>query len=246
MDRVYPKYHIVRTGRFAGSEPNPQNIPKDLRDMYLPDIGEFFWSADAHQIEPRLMAYLSQDPKMLEDVSTGDIYQPIATRYNISRYTAKQLVLASSYGAGAQKLVETSHRDGDNISLEDAQELLESYYNTYNKFSEWKETMEAKAEEDGYVTTIYGRKRTLESMMLGERYDYNPLLKVVNSIVQGSAADILKLAMLRLKEYNISTTIHDDVLITTNKDIDVSILDNLTDMPLLWKVQTGINWGSLA
>lgn len=245
IDRVYPRYHIVSTGRFASS-PNVQNIPKALRDMYLPDEGDYFWSADAHQIEPRLMAWLSQDPKMLEDVLTGDIYQPIAERYHISRYTAKQLALASSYGAGAQKLVETSHRDGDNISLEEAEDLIHSYYQTYSIFGYWQVEAQEKAEVDGYVTTMFGRKRTLEGMLLGEKYDYNPLLKVVNSIVQGSAADILKLAMLRLKDYKISTTIHDDILISTNTNIDISILDNLTDMPLLWKVKTGPTWGNLS
>jgi len=244
IDRIYPKYHIVSTGRFASS-PNVQNIPKSLRDLYLPDKGDFFWSIDAHQIEPRIMAWLSQDPQMLNDVLTGDIYTPIAERYHIARYTAKQLVLASSYGAGATKLVETSRRRGDVISLEEAEELLVAYFKTYARYAEWKEETERQAEADGYTTTIYGRVRTLEGMLQGEEIDYNPLLKVVNTKVQGSAADILKLAMLRFQEEKISTTIHDEILISTNETIHIDRLDGLCDIPLSWKCKTGSNWGEI-
>ena len=248
IDRVYPRYHIVRTGRFATSKETYaiQTIPHSLRSLFLPDDGEFFWSADAHQIEPVIMAYLSQDPVMLEEVLTGDVYLPVAERYSIGRYTAKQLRLATGYGAGPEELVVTSHRDGESITLKEATELKEDFFTTYHVFRDWKAEVEAKAEEDGYTTTIYGRRRSLESMMLGERYDYNPLLKVVNSIVQGSGADILKLGLLRLKEKKISTHIHDDILVSTDRDIDVHILDNLTDMKLLWKVTTGPTWGNLS
>ena len=245
LDRIYPKFHIVRTGRLAGSDPNPQNIPVELRDQYLPEAGEFFWDADASQIEPRIMAWLSGDKKMQEDLATGDIYSSIAQRYNISRYTAKQLVLASSYGAGDRKLVETSHRKGDNISLIDAHNLLQEYYKDYAEFARWKEMMERKAESDGYVLTWLGRKRTLSSMAEDEADDYDPLLKVVNSIVQGTAAEILKLAMLRLQDYRIITTIHDELLLSVKEAPPAEILADLCPVSLKWEISCGKNWRDL-
>jgi len=242
LDRIYPKFHIVRTGRFAGTKPNPQNIPVDLRDQYLPEEGEFFWDADASQIEPRIMAWLSGDKKMQGDLATGDIYLPIAQRYNIARYTAKQLVLASSYGAGDRKLVETSHRHGDDISLSDAHNLLQGYYRDYAGFAKWKGEMESGAERDGYILTWMGRKRTLESMAEDEVDDYDPLLKVVNSIVQGTAAEILKLAMLRLQDYKISTTIHDELLLSVEEAPSPELLDNLCPIYLKWEIKVGKDW----
>lgn len=244
VDRVYPKYHIVRTGRFASS-PNIQNVPEGERDSYIPDEGDFFWSADAYQIEPLLMAYFSGDKKMLEDVLTGDFYQPIADRYNISRYTAKQLVLAGSYEGGIETLVETSHKRGEELSPDDAQHLLSKYYSDYKRFKEWKDEVKKEAEMNGYIRSLFGRKRTLESMMENEELGYDPFLKVVNSIIQSSAADILKLALRRLINFKVSAHIHDEILISTSADIPLSIFDNLCGIPLKWKVRKGSNWRDL-
>jgi len=244
IERVYPKYHIVRTGRFASS-PNIQNIPEEQRDLYLPDEGDFFWDADAHQIEPVLMAYFSGDKKMIEDIATGDIYQPVADRYKIARYTAKQLVLAGSYEGGAETLVETAHRKGDTISLEDAQMLLNQYYRDYRRFKQWKDEVRKDAQNKGYVLTLLGRKRTLESMAEGEEFDYDPLLKAVNTVIQGSAADILKLAMKRLQHNKVSATVHDEILLSTAENISADILNNLCSIPVRWDVKTGQNWGEM-
>lgn len=245
LERTYPKYRIVRTGRFAASKPNIQNVPKELRDQYIPDEGEMFWDGDLKQIEPRVIAWLSGDMQMQQDVATGDFYLPFATRYGIDRYTTKQIVLASGYGAGVEKLVEVSHKKGGNISLEDGQSLLESYFTDYHVFASWKRELEHQAVRDGYVTTWLGRKRTLENMLEGEKRGYNPLLKVVNSVVQGTAAEILKLAMLRLASTKIVATIHDELLISTPTSIDLSLLDNLCFIPTAWDVNTGDNWRDL-
>jgi len=245
VDRVYPRYHIVRTGRFASS-PNIQNIPDEQRDLYLPDEGDYIISLDAHQIEPRIMAYLSGDPLQLADIQTGDSYQPIATRYSISRYTAKQLYLAASYEAGAEALVEAAHRNKENISQEDAQHLITSLHSDYQVFKQWKDRVRREARVKGYVLTMLGRKRTLESMMEGEEPGYDPTLKAVNSIVQGSAADILKLGMLRLKDYKIVATIHDEILISKPDDgIDLPEMSNLCEIYIPWVVKKGKNWGEL-
>ncbi|MBT9151447.1 MAG: DNA polymerase I [candidate division WS2 bacterium] len=244
VSRVYPKYHIVRTGRFA-SVPNIQNIPDEQRDLYLPDEEEFFWDVDCSQIEPRLMAWFSGDKRMTADVSMGDIYQPIADRYSISRNTAKQLLLASSYGAGAEKLMETSSKGEKELSLREAQELLSMFYSDYSRFKQWQDEIRKESLSRGYILTMLGRKRTLESMMIGEEYDYNPSLKACNSIIQGSAADILKMAMLRLEKYKISATIHDELLLSVTSAPDIHLLDNLCDVPMKWNKKQGKNWKDL-
>lgn len=250
VSRVYPRYHIVRTGRFATESPNAQNIPEVQRDLYLPNEGEYFWDADAHQIEPVLMAYLSGDIRMIADVSTGDLYQPIAERYHIQRYTAKQLVLATSYEAGAEKLVETAHsgRGGirDNLSYEDGQRLITQYYLDYSRFKEWKEEVKQEARSKGYTCTLLGRIRTLEDMAEGEEEGYDPLLKVVNSKVQGSGADILKLAMKRVMDRKVALTCHDELLISTTADISADVLTGLCNVPVHWKIRKGGNWYDLS
>lgn len=241
VERVYPHYHIVRTGRFA-SHPNIQNIPEGIRDLYLPEVGEWFWDADASQIEPRLMAWFSGDQKMWRDVSTGDVYQPIATRMRISRYTAKQLVLAASYEAGADMLVSAAHRRGDTINNGDAQNLIDLFYKEYPRFKAWKQEVRQDAERDGYVYTLLGRKRTLQDMVYDEYIGYDPLKKTVNTLIQGSAADLLKLAMWELRGEKLSATIHDEILISTDHDIDIAPLLSLGGIPLAWTVSKGENW----
>jgi len=241
IDRWYPRYHIVRTGRFASS-PQIQNIPEGERDLYLPNVGDFFWDADAHQIEPVLMAYLSGDKQMIADVSTGDIYKPIAYRLHLDRYTTKQLVLACSYEASAAKLAEMTKGRIDQVG---AAQMIDGYYERYHRFKEWKGEVREQAARDGYVLTLLGRKRTLESMMEGEEYDYDPLLKAVNTIVQGSGADILKLGMKRVMDRKVSLTCHDEIAISTAADIPADILDNLCNVPVTWNIKTGENWGEL-
>ena len=244
VERIYPRYHIVRTGRFASS-PNIQNIPEEQRDLYLPDEGEFFWDTDAHQIEPVLMAYFSGDKRMIVDVSTRDFYQPVANRYHIQRYTAKQLVLAGSYEGGAETLVETSHRGGDNLSLDDAQMLLTQYYSDYERFKQWKDEVKRDAQNKGYVLTLLGRKRTLEDMAKEEESGYNPLLKAVNTIIQGSAADILKLGMKRVMDRKVALTCHDEIVISTSAAISHDILHDICSIPIQWNIKTGQDWLNL-
>ena len=245
LERVYPKYHIVRTGRFGCTKPNIQNQPKSIRDQYIPDEGEFFWDADLHQIEPTIMAWLSGDKQMQEDVATGDIYQPIANRFKVKRYTCKQLVLACSYGAGEEQLVETSQHHGDHLTLDKAHTLLTEYYKTYHGYRDWKKQKEKEAKANGYIETWLGRKRTLKSMAEGEEIGYNPLLKAVNSIVQGTAAEILKISMVALRGYKQVACIHDENLLSTALFPDMHLFDGLFPIDVKWDVKVGENWRDL-
>jgi DNA polymerase-1 len=226
IDRIYPKWRIVRTGRFAGSDPNPQNIPKFLRSPYIPEHGCMFWDTDAHQIEPTLQAYMSGDPKMIQAVSTGDVYTPIAERFYIKRKVAKVMMLALSYGASAETLAE-----GAGISKEDAAGLLSAVLTEFNVFARWRTEQMRLAEENGYVETLWGKRRS----------DMPPK-DAVNSIIQGSAAVVLKLAMARLQNYPITTTVHDEILISYPTPPPSEALEDLIEIPISWEWKMGTNW----
>lgn len=250
VDRVYPKYHIVSTGRFAATGPNCQNVPLEERILWLPDEGDYFWSGDMKQIEPKIMAHLSQDPQMLADVMTGDFYQPTATALGIDRYTCKTMILALSYGAGPVTLASET---GLPVSV--MQDLLSSYFKRYKVFDSWRLGVRKEALSTGYVHTMLGRKRVLEYLQVGHPGDleYNRamieegLREAVNTIIQGSAAEILKLGMVRLKAWKQRLTVHDEIVISTDVIIGAQSLDNLTTVPeVVWNVRTGANWKELS
>jgi len=228
LDRIYPTYHIVRTGRFAtGRETYPiQTVPPALRNLFIPEEGEVWWDADAHQIEPCIMAYLSDDKEMIRDVSTGDVYTPIAERYNISRDEAKVWFLATTYES------------------REYADVAEAIYRMYPRFKEWCQEKRDEVKEKGYITTYLGRVRTAESMIEGEEDGYNPIMKAVNSVVQGTGADILKLAMLRLERFDQKILMHDELGLSTSEVLPDNILDNLVEFPIVWKIGTSTkNWG---
>ena len=225
-ERIYPEYHIVRTGRFAGKSPNPQNIPKFLRSLYIPEKGHMWFDADAHQIEPTLQAYMSKDPVMIEVVKTGDIYNPIAKEFHISRPVSKTVMLALSYGASVETLAEKS-----GLSIEDADRLVHAVLKKFNVFANWRIEQQRFAEEHGYVETLLGKRRM-----------DMPQKDAVNSVIQGAGAIVLKLAMLRLSDFIISTTVHDEILISADKHPPKDIFNNLIEIPISWEWKVGKNW----
>lgn len=243
VNRIFPHYHIVRTGRFA-SKPNIQNIPKDIRDMYLPDDGMWFWDGDLAQIEPTLMGFFSGDKQLLADLATGDVYLPISQRYGVQRYVAKQLFLATSYEAGWETLVETARGKGDYLSPSNAQALIDQYLRDYATLRAWGDNVRASARRDGYVLTLLGRKRTLESMLEGEEAGYDPVMKAVNTVVQGSAADIHKQGFLVAGNcgLDVNALIHDEMLISTDKKIDDTIFTPLLGVDVRWDIERKKNW----
>lgn len=244
LDRIYPAYHIVSTGRFAtGRETYPvQTIPPSLRNLLLPEEGEVWWNADAHQVEPRVIAYLSGDLQMQKDVGTGDIYQPIADRYGIARPVAKKLFMAVMWEGQEQALVEAAHQLGGELDINQAHQLKEQFLKDYHGYWSWRGEKRKEASEKGYVTTYLGRVRTLESMVENEEQGYNPLKKVVSTIGQGTAADIMKLAMLRLERFNQKLTVHDELGLSTSEQLPDNILDNLVEFPVVWKIGVASNW----
>lgn len=201
---------VTATGRISSANPNLQNIPirtddgKEVRRAFIADEGCLLLSADYSQIELRLLACLSDDPELTEAFNNGlDIHRATAAKiYHIpydevtddQRRKAKTANFGTVYGISAFGLAERL-----NISRHEAKELIDSYFSTYPHIRQYIDQAVEKARAEGYVSTVMGRKRFLPDInsrnatvrSFAER-------NAVNAPLQGSAADIIKLAMIRV------------------------------------------------
>lgn len=176
-----------------------------LRSCIVAEEGYSFISLDAIQVELKVLAYLSQDPQMIEDVETGDMHMATAIRMfgwiddeevmKSRRYKAKQGNFAEVYEIGDEGLTGLLE-----CSLEEVQAFREERRRTYPRLYEWKNEMKAKAKKDGYVISMFGRIRPLPELQGGSwRIREKAEREIVNTIVQGTAVDIVKLAGLYLR-----------------------------------------------
>lgn len=201
---------ITTTGRLSSSNPNLQNIPvrneygKEIRKAFIPEEGCLFFSADYSQIELRIMAHLSGDEHMIEAFRNGqDIHAATAAKIfkksmeevtKEERSKAKTANFGIIYGITAFGLAE---RMG--VSRTEAKELIEGYFQTYPKVKEYMNRSIEMAREKGYTETVYHRKCHLRDIN-----SHNAVVRgyaernAINSPIQGSAADIIKIAMIRI------------------------------------------------
>ncbi len=222
---------VTATGRLSSSNPNLQNIPvrgedgREIRRAFVPEEGEVFFSADYSQIELRIMAHLSQDPHMVADFNSGlDIHAATAARIfhkpveevdRDERRKAKTANFGIIYGISAFGL---SERMG--VSRGEAKELIENYFSTYPKVREYMNKSIERAKQTGYITTQFGRRRYLADINAGNATVRGYAERnAVNAPIQGTAADIIKLAMVaidrRLREEKLQTRmilqVHDEL-----------------------------------
>jgi DNA polymerase-1 len=212
--RIHTSFNqtVTATGRLSSSNPNLQNIPvrdedgKEIRKAFVPDEGCEFFSADYSQIELRIMAHLSGDKNMIEAFNNGlDIHAATAAKiYKIGidevtkdmRRRAKTANFGIIYGISAFGL---SQRLG--IDRREAKELIDNYFVTFPQVREYIDKSIEKARQNGYVETIFHRKRFLPDIN-----SHNAVVRgyaernAVNAPIQGSAADIIKVAMARIYE----------------------------------------------
>jgi len=210
--KIHTTYNqtVTATGRLSSTNPNLQNIPvrtddgREIRRAFIPDPGDLMLSADYSQIELRLMAELSGDPDMVEAFASGaDIHRATAAKIyrktldevtDDERRHAKTANFGIIYGISAFGL---SERLG--ISRSDAKALIDGYFASYPHVREYIDDAIAKARRQGYVTTVMGRKR-----MLPDINSRNAVVRgyaernAVNAPLQGSAADIIKIAMINI------------------------------------------------
>ncbi len=212
--RIHTSFNqaVTATGRLSSTNPNLQNIPirddmgKRIREAFIPSApGRLLFSADYSQVELRLMAHLSGDEHLIEAFRSGeDIHRATAARlFGVSpeQVTAEQRRRAKTanfgiiYGISAFGLAQ---RLG--IPRGEAKEIIEGYFRSYPKVKEYMENVAVQAREKGYVSTIFGRRRFLDDInsrnavvrALAER-------NAINAPIQGSAADIMKIAMIRIE-----------------------------------------------
>ncbi len=271
--RIHTSYNqaITATGRLSSNNPNLQNIPvrdergREMRKAFIPDTGKVYLSADYSQIELRLMAHLSGDRGMINDFLSGeDIHAITASKiFGVAsdsvtremRTRAKTANFGIIYGISAFGLSQRL-----NISRPDAKELIDGYFNNYPGVKSYMDESIQKGRDNGYVTTMFGRKRYLRDIN-----SRNSLLRsnaernAINAPIQGTAADIIKIAMInihkRLKEGNLDAMmilqVHDELIfevaekdIEPLKDIVINEMENATrlDIPLVVDYGTGYNW----
>ncbi len=201
---------ITATGRLSSSDPNLQNIPvrdddgKEIRKCFIPEPGCRWFSADYSQIELRLMAHLSGDDNMIEAFREGfDIHrataakiwkEPMESVSDSQRKKAKQANFGIIYGITAFGLAQRM-----DIQRSEAKQLIDDYFKTFPKVHEYMEAAKERASDKGYAETMYGRRRYLPDI-----HSHNPTVRgfaernAINAPIQGSEADIIKIAMIRI------------------------------------------------
>lgn len=262
---------VASTGRLSSTNPNLQNIPirdergKEMRKVFIPDDGCTFVSADYSQIELRIMAHLSGDKNMLEAFAQGqDIHAATAAKiYKIPiedvtsnmRAKAKTANFGIIYGISVFGLSERL-----NVPRGEAKELIDGYFETFPQVKIYMDESIAKARENGFVETVFGRKRFLPDIN-----SRNAIVRgyaernAINAPIQGSAADIIKIAMIhifnRIKSEKLKSQmilqVHDEL----NFNVPVNELEKLTkivteemenayklNVPLKTDVGVGDNW----
>lgn len=232
---------ITATGRLSSSDPNLQNIPvrgedgKEIRKAFIPEPGNLFFSADYSQIELRVMAHLSGDKNMIEAFNMGyDIHAATAAKIykedieSVSRdqrSKAKRANFGIIYGITIFGLAERL-----NISRDEAKSLIEGYFETYPQVYEYMELSKALAREKGYVETMFGRRRYLPDINsrnatvrgFAER-------NAINAPIQGTAADIIKIAMIRIFNRFQREGIRSKMILQVHDELNFSVIPEEKD-----------------
>ena len=217
---------VTATGRLSSSNPNLQNIPirdserREIRRAFIPDDRCLFFSADYSQIELRIMADLSEDPNMIEAFTSGkDIHAATAADM---RRKAKTANFGIIYGISVFGL-----SDRLNIPRSEAKELINGYFETYPHIKEYMDKSIQIAREKGYVETISGRKR-----MLPDINSKNSIVRgyaernAINAPIQGSAADIIKIAMVRIFDRFEKNGLKARMILQVHDELNFSVPEN--------------------
>lgn len=262
---------ITATGRLSSSDPNLQNIPvrdndgKEIRKCFIPDEGCKWFSADYSQIELRIMAHLSGDENMIEAFREGfDIHRATASKIwkesiedvsDAQRKKAKQANFGIIYGITAFGLAQRM-----DISNKEAKQLIDDYFETFPKVYQYMEQAKESAREKGYAETMFGRRRYLPDIKSGNNTVRGFAERnAINAPIQGSEADIIKIAMIRIwqrfKDENLRSKmilqVHDELNFSVYpdeenkvKEIVVQEMENAVNLsvPLTADSGLGDNW----
>jgi DNA polymerase-1 len=272
-NRIHSTFHqtITATGRISSSDPNMQNIPvrmeqgRLIRKIFVPEDGYIFVDADYSQIELRIMAHMSGDEKLIEAYNKeADIHRITASEvFHIpfdevtdqQRRNAKAVNFGIIYGISSFGLSQDL-----SITVKEAKSFIARYFETYPKVKEFVDSLVAGAKKDGYVTTMFGRRRPVPELSSGNFVQRSFGERVaMNAPIQGTAADIMKIAMIRvlrrLKAEGLKSRmilqVHDELLIETAADeqdrvssLLVEEMEKAAELSVKLKAQmsVGNNW----
>ena len=226
---------ITATGRLSSSDPNLQNIPirgedgKEIRKAFIPEPGCLFFSADYSQIELRVMAHLSQDPNMIEVFREGkdlhaataaNIYKkPIEEVTRDERTKSKRANFGIIYGITVFGLAERL-----DIPRDEAKMLIDGYFETFPQVHDYMEKSKEVARKQGYVTTLFGRRRYLPDINSA-----NSVVRgfaernAINAPIQGTAADIIKVAMIHIFQRFKAEGIKSKMILQVHDELNFSV-----------------------
>jgi DNA polymerase-1 len=274
------------TGRLSSSNPNLQNIPirtafsRQIRKAFIPQDGWLMVAADYSQIELRILAHLSQEPVLLETYRNNQDVHTLTARLLLDkeeinseeRRLAKIINFGVIYGMGAQRFAREA-----GVSPSVAKEFIERFNDRYSRVFAYLQQMQREAIGNGFVETILGRRRyfrfaseslqklrgrkpdaiDLNKLKLRDQFDAGLLRAAANAPIQGSSADIIKIAMIRLhellKDYqsNLLLQVHDELVFEIHPDAWVSLQPQIKStmedavqlsVPLLVEIRAGQNW----
>lgn len=272
-ERIHSTFNqtITATGRISSTEPNLQNIPmrmelgRRIRKVFIPKDGYLFTDADYSQIELRVLAHMSGDEQLIDAYKTdADIHRITASKVfhtpfeevtDLQRRNAKAVNFGIVYGISSFGLSQDL-----SITKKEAAAYIEQYFATYPGIKQFLDDAVANAKKDGYITTMFGRRRPVPELSssnfmqrsFGERV-------AMNSPIQGTAADIIKIAMIRvyrrLKEEGLASKlilqVHDELLIETKEEEKEQVAKILEEemkgaaqlaVSLEVDLHTGSNW----
>lgn len=236
--KIHTSYNqtITSTGRLSSSNPNLQNIPirdddgKLMRKAFIPEEGCEFFSADYSQIELRIMAHLSEDPNLIEAFNSGfDIHAATAAKIfkkkledvtREERSKAKTANFGIIYGISVFGLAERM-----NVARKEAKELIDEYFNTYPGVKAYMEKSIKVAQEKGYIETIFNRKRYLPDIN-----SHNANVRgyaernAINAPIQGSAADIIKVAMINIYKRFMQERLKSTMILQVHDELNFNVI----------------------
>jgi DNA polymerase-1 len=244
------------TGRFSSSNPNLQNIPirtelgRQIRRAFVAEDGWMLLAADYSQVELRVLAHISGDPAMLAAFDRGEdihastaaaIYGvPLAEVTAAQRRVAKTTNFAISYGVTGFGLSERTE-----LTPDEADAFIKTYFETYPKIAEYVETTRRRAEEEGYVETLLGRRRYFPELGTRARVHRNvrqsAYRMAINAPIQGTAADILKVAMNRLWRELRARGLRSRMILQVHDELVLEVPENELDeiVPLVTETMEG-------
>ncbi|PLY06644.1 MAG: DNA polymerase I [Arcobacter sp.] len=258
-NRIYTSFLQTgtATGRLSSKNPNLQNIPvrtpagAEIRSAFIPKDGYKLIGIDYSQIELRLLAHFSEDQALLDAFNNNkDIHRQTAVKIfgeeeaDAKRSIAKSINFGLLYGMGSRKLGDTL-----GIPAKDAKKYIDSYFEAFKSVKEYLKSIEDQALEDGYVETLVKRRRIFDFDSANAMMRAAFLRESVNSLFQGSSADLIKLSMLKIfKEFKnnedvkMLLQIHDELIFEVKNDEVEKIIKKLAEvMEEIYKLKVPLN-----